>query len=546
MFMTLLTITVFMQSQQETAEPHNWAQHLPGFEAMADLSFDAEERALMANELNDLLAAYQALHQLKLANEVSPAFVFKPAKSPSHGSLPPSRWAPIEVPTRPDDLNDLAFFSVTQLSAMIRHQVISSTELTEITLKRLHKYGDTLECVISLTETRALETARERDAELRQGIYRGPLHGIPYGAKDLLATKNDRTTWGAAPFKDQRFDRDAAVIRKLEEAGAILVAKLTLGALAWGDVWYAGTTRNPWNREQGSSGSSAGPASAVSARLVPFAIGSETYGSIVSPSTRCGITGLRPTFGVVPRSGAMALSWTMDKLGPMARSAHDCALVFQAMLGTDSGDPAGQAMPFSFNANRRLTGTRVGYVAKAFAPDDENPFSARNQAVLNQFRELGAELVAIELPQFEVSSLSLILLAEAAAAFDELTRSNMDDQLVRQVEQAWPNVFRAARSIPAVEYIQANRHRSQLGVAMNQIFERVDVYLCPPFAEMNLLLTNLTGHPAVVLPIAEYDEDGIASMTLMGDLFADATLLQAAWAYQQSTRWHLARPPAFP
>ncbi len=545
MLMLFLLMTGTIQESATNTEPGaELVKNIPALERLSDLEFSETERLLMASELNDLLEAYRALHQWSLGNDMPPALVFQTSKPPPDRPAIKARWSYAPMPARPANLNDLAYLSVSDLGAMIRHRVISCRELTEVCLQRLKLYGPQLECVISLTESRALNTASERDLELANGIYRGPLHGIPYGAKDLLATAGDLTTWGAKPYQNQRLERDAAVITKLDEAGAILVAKLTLGALAWGDVWFGGTTKNPWNTTQGSSGSSAGPAAATSAGLVPFAIGSETYGSIVSPSTRCGVTGFRPTFGAVSRSGAMALSWSMDKLGPITRNAQDCAMVFDAIRGIDSGDLASVEMTFPFQSQRKLEGYRIGVVTAAFSEATDNKLAY--DSFLAQMKKLGAELVPIELPDFPVASLSIVLTAEAAAAFDELTRSNRDDQLVRQIADAWPNVFRAARTIPAVEYIQANRHRVALGRQLDLLFESIDVYVCPPFTGNSLLLTNLTGHPSVVLPVGAYAESGIPSLTIVGDLYEDHQALEVAWAYQQATQWHQLNPPDFP
>ncbi|MGH7457039.1 MAG: amidase, partial [bacterium] len=346
---------------------------------------------------------------------------------------------------------------VGDLAELIRTRRVTSTQLTQMYLDRLKKYGPKLECVVTLTEERALEQARRADEEIAAGKYRGPLHGIPYGAKDLLAAKGYKTTWGSVPYKDQMIDADATVIQRLEKAGAVLVAKTTLGELAWGDVWFGGKTRNPWNLEQGSSGSSAGSASATSAGLVAFSIGTETWGSIVSPSTRCGVTGLRPTYGRVSRAGAMALSWSMDKIGPICRTVEDCALVFNAIYGPDGVDQTVADLPFNYNPSVKLSQLRIGYLQSAFERDTTN--KVNNEAVLAKLRELGANLTPIELPDYPINDLAFILSAEAAAAFDELTRSGKDDLLVRQIKNAWPNAFRVSRFIPAVEYIQANRVR---------------------------------------------------------------------------------------
>jgi Asp-tRNA(Asn)/Glu-tRNA(Gln) amidotransferase A subunit family amidase len=403
----------------------------------------------------------------------------------------------------------------------------------------LKKYGPLLECVITLTEELALKQASQADKEIAAGNYRGTLHGIPYGIKDLFAAKGYKTTWGAAPYKDQVIDMDATVVKKLQEAGAVLVAKLTMGALAWGDRWYGGKTRNPWDTSQGSSGSSAGSAAAVSAGLVPFAIGTETWGSIVSPSTVCGTTGLRPTFGRVSRNGAMALSWSMDKIGPVCRTVEDCAIVFKAIMGRDNIDKSVSDYPFTYQPDIDIKSLRIGYVEKDFAA--EYPFKTNDSLTLAALGALGAMLVPIELPDLPVSDLSFILSAEAAAAFDELTRSNRDDLLVRQIKNAWPNEFRQARLIPAVEYINANRIRYQLIQAMQQLMQEIDLYLAPSWQGNNLLLTNLTGHPCVVLPNG-FHEGTPTSITFNGRLYDEGTILAVARAYQNATTFHRQHP----
>jgi Asp-tRNA(Asn)/Glu-tRNA(Gln) amidotransferase A subunit family amidase len=445
-------------------------------------------------------------------------------------------------PRRPADLEDLAFASVSQLSDLIRTRTVSSVELTTMYLNRLKKFGPTLHCVVTLTESLAVAQAQRADAEIARGRYRGPLHGIPYGAKDLLAQKDYPTTWGAMPYKDQTIASDAEVIRRLEEAGAVLVAKLTLGALAWGDVWYGGTTKNPWNLEQGSSGSSAGSASATAAGLVGFSIGSETWGSIVSPSTRCGTTGLRPTFGRVSRAGAMALSWSMDKLGPICRTVEDCALVLDAIHGYDEHDPTTvKDVPFSYDARRSVRNVRVGYYKSAF--DSARSNKHLSDSVLVVLRSLGFDLIPVEFPSdLPVSSLSHILSAEAASAFDDLTRSDRDDLLVRQIRNAWPNSFRSARFIPAVEYIQANRVRTLLLAEMKKLMDEVDVIVTPSFGGNQNLLTNLSGHPCVVVPMGFTEQNTPASVSFIGGLYDEGTLLEVAKKYQDASGHHLKYP----
>jgi Asp-tRNA(Asn)/Glu-tRNA(Gln) amidotransferase A subunit family amidase len=343
------------------------------------------------------------------------------------------------------------------------------------------------------------------------------------------------------PYKDQVLGGDATVIAKLGEAGAVLLAKLTLGALAWGDVWYGGQTRNPWNLEQGSSGSSAGSASATAAGLVAFSIGTETWGSIVSPSTRCGVTGLRPTFGRVSRTGAMALCWSMDKIGPICRTAEDCALVFDAIRGPDGLDRTVVDLPFNFDPNVDLKDLRIGYLKERF--EEEYSGSETDAATLETLRRLGADLIPVELPDYPVESLAFILGAEAAAAFDDLTRSGRDALMVRQIKNAWPNVFRSSRFIPAVEYVQANRVRHMIIQRMEEM--TVDLYIAPSFRGNNLLLTNLTGHPCVVLPNGFDDEGNPVSISFIGKLFDEATLLAVASAYQSVTDFEEKHPPLF-
>jgi Asp-tRNA(Asn)/Glu-tRNA(Gln) amidotransferase A subunit family amidase len=523
-------------------------------EKVIGLIFTDDERELMLDGLNERLRSFEAIRGISLPNSVAPAIQFNPLGpgetiepgdgDPGDGEPVRSRVAPPPVPA---DLEEIAFLPVTQLAELIRTRAVTSVELTRMYLERIRRLDPHLKAVVTLTEDLALKQAARADREIAAGRYRGPLHGIPWGAKDLLATRGIPTTWGATPFKDQIIDDDATVVRRLEEAGAVLVAKLTLGALAWGDVWFGGRTNNPWNLEEGSSGSSAGPGAATAAGLVGFSIGSETWGSIVSPASRCGTTGLRPTFGRISRHGAMALSWTMDKLGPMCRSVEDCALVFEAIHGPDGRDPTVVEAPFRWNADLDVRTLRVGYVRSLFeaapAEDDDPESRANDLAALDALRGMGIDLVPIELPNLPVDALSLILSAEAGAAFDELTRSGRDDLLERQIEDAWPNVLRQARLIPAVEYIQANRIRSLLMSRMADILREIDVYVAPSFGGDNLLLTNLTGHPAVVLPNGFRENGTPTSITFTGRLFGEDRLLALARAYQEATGFHLKHPP---
>lgn len=506
------------------------------------LEFTDTEIALMMDGLGEQLTDYKRMSEFPIDNSVPPALSLTPL--PAGFQLPtgPSKVSWVRSKSiLPQNIDELAFYTLPELANLLRSRQITSVELTRFFLDRLKQYGDTLQCVISLTETRALEQARKADEEIAAGNYKGPLHGIPYGAKDLLAVPGYPTTWGARPYKDQERQELATVIQKLDAAGAILIAKLTMGALAWGDVWFGGTTKNPWDLEQGSSGSSAGSASATAAGLVPFSIGTETWGSIVSPATRCGDTGLRPTYGRVSRYGAMALSWSMDKIGPICRSAEDCARVFAVIHGPDPQDQTLIDAPFSYGAAPDFPSLSFAYLEAEFEKD--RPGKTQDKATLDLLTEMGATLQAVQLPEsLPTSALGIILSAEAAAAFDELTRSGKDDLLVRQIPNAWPNVFRTARMIPAVEYIQANRLRYLLIQKMDALMRDIDVLVCPSFGGDQLLLTNLTGHPCVVLPNG-FDESGHPkSITLVGKLFDESTILAVAAAYQAQTDFHRQHP----
>lgn len=513
-------------------------------ELLIGIRFVPAERDSMLENLSAFREHYDALRKLDLPNDLPFTLKFDPV--PSGFSLPDGSSSmdlvPLAEVTLPDDREALAYYSIRQLAGLIRSRRISSLELTEFFIARLKKFDPKLKCVITLTEDRALERAKEMDAELAKNEYRGLLHGIPYGIKDLFSVAGYKTTWGARPYVDQVLPDDAEIVKMLEDAGAILIAKLSLGALAWGDVWYGGKTRNPWNLEQGSSGSSAGSAAATAAGLVPFAIGTETWGSIVSPSTRCGVTGLRPTYGRIDARGGMVLSWSMDKPGPICRSAEDCALVFDALLKPIERFGLQIDVPFNFDETRDLKKLRVGYLKSAF--DEKHRGDANDQAVLDVIASLGVELIPVSLPDLPVGALSFILEAEAGAAFDELTRSNRDSLLVRQIKNSWPNVFRSARFISAVEYIQANRVRSLLIDEMEKMFAEIDVYVAPSFGGDNLLLTNLTGHPCAVVPNG-FDEGSPTSISFIGRLYDEGTVLDLAYAYQQSTEHHKAQPPLF-
>lgn len=515
-------------------------------ETVAGLSFTDEEREMMLEGLNERLEAFEAIREVGIPNSVPPALQLQPLVPPPAVTGPPrfrpSRRTDLE---RPERLEELAFWPVTHLSELVRNGKVSSVELTEMYLSRLRRHGGTLECVVTLTEELAMEQARRADAELANGRYRSALHGIPWGAKDLLSARGYPTTWGAAPFQDQMIEEDATVVRRLEEAGAVLVAKLTLGALASGDVWFGGQTRNPWDPEEGSSGSSAGSAAATVAGLVGFSIGSETLGSIVSPSTRCGASGLRPTFGRVSRYGAMTLAWSMDKLGPICRSVEDCALVLNAIQGADGKDPTARDAPFDWDEGRPLSSLRVGYLKSGFE-DEESRSHDFDGPALDAVRRLGVDPIPVELPErFPLNAIRFVLNAESAAAFDELTRSGRDELLVRQTENAWPNRFRLARMVPAVEYIQANRVRTMVMHALEAALDGVDVFVTPSYAEGVLLMTNLTGHPTAVVPSGFTQEGTPVSISFVGKLWGDAEVLLLAKAYQDATGWHDRRPDRF-
>jgi Asp-tRNA(Asn)/Glu-tRNA(Gln) amidotransferase A subunit family amidase len=514
-------------------------------EELSGLRFSDAQRELMGETLADQLKNYQGIRTVPLKNgdpapftfdPVPPVFVFETERRPFVASPP----AQLRVPK---NLDELAYATVGELGELIRTKQITSVELTTMYLERIKKYDPRILAVITLTEELALKQARQADAEIAAGKYRGPLHGIPYGAKDLLAVKGYPTTWGAPPYKTQSFADSAAVIKKLEAAGAVLIAKTSLGELAMDDVWFGGRTNNPWNLKLGSSGSSAGSAAGVSAAFFPFAIGSETWGSIVSPSTVCGVTGLRPTFGRVSRHGAMALSWSMDKIGPICRTVEDCALIFNAIQGADGFDPAARDLPFNYDPAISLKDVRIGYMKDEFDKEKPGPGKLADAATLKKLQQMGATLIPIEIPKYPLNDLTVILLAESGAAFDELTRSHRDDQLVQQAKDRWPNVFRAARFIPAVEYLQASRIRNLLIRDFAQTMDGVDVYLAPSLEGDNLLLTNLTGHPAVVLPNGfDEKENPPTSITFNGRLYGEAKLLAVAKAYQDATKFHLQRP----
>src|SRR5438034_1218590 len=596
---TLVPGVLWAQAKADGAKKIN-KEMIENAAAIADVPIPEEYKEMMIESLNDHAKGYEEIYKLHIPNSVDPALIFDPV-------LPGMKFQTERKPMRiskasssatagaPRNLEDLAFASARELSELVRTKRVSSLALTEMYLWRLKKYDVTLKFAVTLTEERSLAQAKRADAEIAAGKYHGPLHGLPWGAKDLLATKGYRTTWGAGGFENQMIDEDATVVKRLDEAGAVLVAKLTLGALALGDVWFGGITRNPWNTNQGSSGSSAGPASATAAGCVAFSIGSETLGSISSPSTRCGCTGLRPTFGRVPRTGAMALSWTMDKLGPICRTVEDCALVLEAIHGRDGHDRTVHAAAFHWDANLDWRKLRVGYLRADFERKPEPPQEAEkeepaktpeeqkkrdeqkkrreagraraeydrkyNEAALAKLRDLGVNLTPVELPKFPYSAITVMLTAESAAAFDELTRMGRDKLLTSQKDYDWPNSFRSARFIPAVEYIQAARARKLAMEAMAKVFDAVEVIVAPTNGSQQLVITNLTGHPSVILPNGVRGADAPkypfvdpsdfqnaggpgtpTSLTFLGKLYGEAELLAFARAFQEATGFHLQHP----
>ncbi len=507
------------------------------------LEWSPEELEQMLATLRERVRDYERLRGRSLANSVFPAPLgtpFLPGVVPAEAQL--VRRAPaLPRVTRPSDLEEVCFWSVPELAALLRQGDTTSVELTSMYLDRLRRLDPHLHCVISFLPERALAQAAARDAELARGEDRGPLHGLPWGVKDLMAVEGTRTTWGARPYEEQTLEGTAGVVRRLDEAGAVLIAKLTLGALAMGDVWFGERTRSPWNLARGSSGSSAGSASATAAGGVAFAIGTETLGSIVSPSVACATSSLRPTVGRVSRSGAMALSWTMDKVGPITRTVAGADLVFRAIEGRDTSDPYSRAgaVP-AVEAEGAPSPLRVGVPAGAFE-------SSRGlEEVLDELRADGHEIVPVTLPDYPVRSMLVILHAESAAAFDELTRGGRDDLLRRQGDNAWPNSFRAAQMIPAVSYLQAQRLRSLLMVDMARALDGVDLLVHPPFAGGVLTITNLTGHPTVCAPFVPAGgprSDGSPrTICFTGLPDQDEALLAAVAAWQSAHAQHLLHP----
>ena len=490
---------------------------------------------------------YDSLRKYALGNDVFPAIRFDPSPknfSPKQqGGFPDWKIPPSTV--LPKNQNELAFYSIPQLASLIKNKKISSLALTKFFIERHKKYNPLLQCTITITEEIALKQAKKMDQELAEGKYRGILHGIPYGVKDLMAVEGYKTTWGAVPYKNQHINMTATVVKKLQNAGAVLIAKLVSGSLARGDVWFGGKTKNPWDTEQGASGSSAGSGSATSAGLVPFALGTETLGSITSPSTRNGITGLRPTYGRVSRHGVMSLSWSMDKDGPMARSAEDCAIVYSVITGKDEEDQTTTDYPDGFEPTKDISSLRIGYLKKDIEKDTSLSKGNLEKAIAS-FKKMGLALSEVKLPEdLPYKSFDIILRAEAGAFFDDLARSGNVDQMVEQNQRSRANSLRQARFIPAVEYLQANRHRQVLIEKMNRIMKAYDVLISPTFGNRQLVITNLTGHPVISIPTGLDKEKHPTSITLVGNLYDEASILLLAKAFQENTDFDEMHPKGY-
>jgi Asp-tRNA(Asn)/Glu-tRNA(Gln) amidotransferase A subunit family amidase len=562
------TLPAIVEGQRGGGAPARFGKDvLKCAEQLDGVSFTDAEDEMAAASVSRNLDSYEELRKLTVPLDTEPAITFRPylpgkqptGKSSRGAKLVVAKAPPVQV--TPGSLEDLAFQPVTVLGSLLESKRITSTDLTKMYLGRLKRYGDRLHCVVTLTEELALAQAANADREIKAGKYRGPLHGIPFGVKDLFDTKGIRTTWGAKPYEHRIAEVDATIVERLRDAGGVLVAKLSMGALAQGGVWFGGSTRNPWSPDNSSSGSSAGPGSATSAGLVAFAIGTETRGSIISPSSTCGVVGLRPTYGRISRYGAMALSWTMDKIGPMCRSVEDCALVFNAIYGSDGRDETCVDAPFNWNPEIPLSSLKIGYIATEFdaiggpggggggGRGGVSPEEARQRAeernrllkeALDVLRGAGAKLEPMTLPEFPANAIGFILSAEAAAAFDDLTRSKGIDELTEQGPGAWPNTFRSSRFIPAVEYIRAQRARTLLNRQMDALMSKYDVFLSPT-GSASLGITNLTGHPAACLK-AGFVNGLPQALMITGRLYDEASVLRVALAYERATKWHTMNP----
>lgn len=516
-----------------------------GAEQLFGLELTDAHKQMALQNVNTNLERYETLRQIQVPLDTEPATLFHPALPGKKFNITQRKFT-LSKPQLPKftAIEDLAFATVAQLAELIRMRKVSSVDLTKMYLGRLKRFGPKLNCVVTLTEELGLAQAAAADTEIKRGKYRGPLHGIPWGAKDLFATKGIPTTWGAEPYRNQVIDYDATVVERLREAGAVLVAKLSMGALAQGGRWFAGMTRNPWQVAEdriGSSGSSAGPGAATAAGLVGFSIGTETLGSIVSPSARNGVVGLRPTYGRVSRYGAMGLSWTMDKIGPMCRGVEDCAAALKAIYGPDSRDLTVGAVPFNWEPNRSLSAMKIGYLKTEFDQQQDPERKKIYEDALAALRSAGANLQPLELPKFSTAALRIILVAEAATAFDDITRNGDVNKLSGQEPNDWPKWFRSSRFIPAVEYIRAQRARTLLMREMDKLMLEWDVFVSPAPGSSSLLVTNLTGHPAVCVPCG-FLKGLPQAIMFTGRLYEEGVPLRVALAYERATNWHTMHP----
>lgn len=514
---------------------------------LAGLDFSTTDCEKMLVGIRNNVAGFEALRAISIDQNVPPPLYFNPVVP---GQVLDDEQRPLSLADRhaverPDDLDDVAFWPVTELSQLIETRQVTSVELTEMYLARIRRYDPVLRCVITLTEERALEQAKRADEEIASGHYRGLLHGIPWGAKDLLATKGYRTTWGFEAYRDQVIDMDSTVIRRLDQAGAVLIAKLSAGEIARGDQWLGIQTKNPWKTDEGSGGSSAGPASATAAGLVGFSIGTDTTGSILGPSRTCGITGLRPTFGRVSRHGVMPVCWSLDKVGPMCRSVEDCAIVFDAIYGPDGLDLAVVDRPFNWDGKQSASDIRVGFLQSAFDRDVETDgmTAHRNdRATLQTLRDAGFKLQPVELPEHADMDALQMLLVDEAAAFDELVHNGKISLFRQDIDEPEDMLMRIARLHPAVEYLQINRRRMLLMQGMAEIFTKIDVLVAPFSGSPVQSATSLTGHPSVAI-INGFDGDGMPTgLQFIGQLYGEANALALAKSVQDSTRFHLQHP----
>jgi Asp-tRNA(Asn)/Glu-tRNA(Gln) amidotransferase A subunit family amidase len=542
----LLLVILLISSNIVFAQDSVSLSQIISAEKMFDLDFTPAKRDSILSGAADNLRLYHYLHQNGLSNDIPLPLWFDPVLPGKHFSKQqlPIKWNIPESVNLPQNKNELAFYSISQLASLIKNKKITAVELTKFYIERLKKYSSTLHCVIELTEDIAMKRAAKADADLAKGIYKSPLQGIPYGLKDLFAAKGTHTTWGTPPYKDQMINENCFVEKQLEKAGAVLIAKLSLGELAMDDVWFGGLTRNPWNINTGSGGSSAGSTAATVAGLVPFAIGTETFGSIVDPSMRCGATGLRPTYGSISRTGAMALCWSSDKIGPLCRSAEDAAIVFAYIHGADDDDRSSRNIPFNYTGKIDLTKLKVAYVKNYI---DTLPDNSPEKSAIETLKKAGVKIRSFEFPHHLHADaiLGLIIGAESAAAFDDLTRTNKDDEMVQQNKDRWPNTFRTSRFVPAVEYINACRMRYLIMQKMDSVFSQYDIVIAPPEVGEQLGATNLSGNPSITLPIG-FTKDGMpVCISFIGKLFDEATLVAFAKKYQDATNFHLQHPKMF-